>query len=42
MKNAAPVAPYISTASRWLTSTKVGCFQYTGSAGVLLTQICTK
>ena len=42
MKNAAPVAPYISTASRWLTSTKVGCFAYTGAAGVLLTQICTK
>ena len=33
MKNAAPVAPYISTASRWLTSTKVGCFAYTGAAG---------
>jgi hypothetical protein len=28
--------------TRELTSTKVGCFAYTGAAGVLLTQICTK
>jgi hypothetical protein len=42
MRDAAPVAPYISTAARWLTSTKVGCFQYTGAAGTLLTQLCTK
>jgi hypothetical protein len=42
MKDAAPVAPYISTSARWLTSTKVGCFQYSGAQGILWTQICTK
>jgi peptide/nickel transport system substrate-binding protein len=42
MKDAAPVAPYISTSARWLTSTKVGCFGFSGAQGVLLTQICTK
>lgn len=42
MKDAAPVAPYISSGARILTSTKVGCFGYSGSQGTLLTQICTK
>ncbi len=42
MKDQAPVAPYISTNARWLTSTKVGCFQFSGAQGILLTQICTK
>lgn len=42
MKNAAPVAPYISTNARILTSTKVGCYGYTSIQGSLLTQICTK
>ncbi len=42
MKDAAPVAPYISTNARILTSTKVGCFGYTSIQGNLLTQICTK
>lgn len=42
MRDQAPVAPYISSAARTLTSTKVGCFGYSGSQGVLLTQLCTK
>ena len=42
MKDAAPVAPYISTNARVLTSTKVGCYGYTSIQGSLLTQICTK
>jgi hypothetical protein len=42
MRDQAPVAPYISSGARWLTSTKTGCFGYSGSQGVLLTQICTK
>ena len=42
MKDAAPVAPFISSSQRWLTSTKVGCFQYSGAQGILWTQICTK
>lgn len=42
MKDAAPVAPYISTNARTLTSTKVANFGYTSIQGVLLTQINTK
>lgn len=42
MRDAAPVAPYISSANRQLTSSKVGCYAYSGAQGVLLTQICTK
>ena len=43
MKDAAPVAPYISTNARWLTSTKVGCFQlHRRSRASCSTQICTK
>ena len=42
MKDAAPVAAYIDTTSRILTSAKVGCFGYSGAQSVLLTQICTK
>ena len=42
MRDAAPVAGYIDTTARVLTSTKLGCFGYNGAAGVLLTQICTK
>lgn len=42
MKDAAPVAPYIATTARILTSTKVGCYGYTSIQGNLLTQICTK
>ena len=42
MKDAAPVAPYIATTARILTSTKVGCYGYTSIQNSLLTQICTK
>ncbi|MEO5633052.1 ABC transporter substrate-binding protein [Gaiella sp.] len=42
MKDAAPVAPYISTNARVLTSKKVGCYGYTSIQGSLLTQICVK
>ncbi len=42
MKNYAPVAPYISTNSRWLLSTKTGCYAATSIYGNLWTQICTK
>ena len=42
VKNAAPVAPYISTNARILTSSKVGCYGYTSIQNSLLTQICTK
>ena len=42
MKNAAPVAPYISTNARILTSTKVGCYGYTSIQSTLLTQLCVK
>ncbi|MDH4344938.1 MAG: ABC transporter substrate-binding protein [Thermoleophilia bacterium] len=42
MKNAAPVAPYISTNYRVLLSTKVGCYGYTSINGDLLTQMCVK
>ena len=42
MRDQAPVANYISTSGRWLTSSKVGCYGYSGSQGILLTQICTK
>ena len=42
MKDQAPVAPYISTNARILTSNKVGCFGYSSIQGVHLTQLCTK
>jgi len=42
VKNEAPVAPYISTNARILTSTKVGCYAYTSIQATLLTQICTR
>ena len=42
MKDAAPVAPYIATNSRKLTSTKVANYGYTSIQGVLLTQLNTK
>jgi len=42
VKDAAPVAPYISTNARWLASTKVGCYQFTSIAGSLLTELCTR
>jgi peptide/nickel transport system substrate-binding protein len=42
MKDAAPVASYISTNARILTSTKVGCYGYTSIQSTLFTQICTK
>ena len=42
MRDQAPVAPYISTNARILTSTKVGCFGYTSIQGSLLTQLCTR
>jgi ABC-type oligopeptide transport system substrate-binding subunit len=42
IKNQAPVAPYISTNARILTSAKVGCYGYSSIQGSLLTQICTK
>ena len=42
MRNHSPVAPYISTNARILTSTKVGCYRYTSIQSTLLTQICTR
>jgi peptide/nickel transport system substrate-binding protein len=42
MRDQAPVAPYISTNARILTSSKVGCFGYTSIQGSLLTQMCTR
>ena len=42
MRDQAPVAPYISTNARILTSTKVGCYGYTSIQSTLLTQICTR
>jgi peptide/nickel transport system substrate-binding protein len=42
MKDQAPVAPYISTNARILTSNKVGCYGYTSIQGSLLTQLCTR
>jgi len=42
MKNYAPVAPYISTNSRKLLSTKVGTYAFTSIYGVLWTQLSTK
>jgi ABC-type oligopeptide transport system substrate-binding subunit len=42
MRDHAPVAPYISTNARILTSTKVGCYAYTSIQSTLLTQICTR
>jgi peptide/nickel transport system substrate-binding protein len=39
IRNHAPVAPYISSAARILTSTKVGGFRYTSLQGTLWTQI---
>jgi ABC-type transport system substrate-binding protein len=42
VKNEAPVAPYISTNARILTSSKVGCYGYTSIQSTLLTQICTR
>ena len=42
MKDAAPVAPYISTNARILTSSKVGCYGYTSIQSTLLTQLCVK
>jgi peptide/nickel transport system substrate-binding protein len=42
MKDQAPVASYIATNARWLTSTKVGCYGFTSIQGNLLTQLCTK
>jgi len=42
MRDHAPVAPYISTNARILTSTKVGCYGYTSIQSTLLTQICTR
>lgn len=41
MKDAAPVAPYISTNARIFTSAKLGCYGYSSIQGSLLTQICT-
>jgi peptide/nickel transport system substrate-binding protein len=42
LKDQAPVAPYISTNARILTSNKVGCYGYTSIQGSLLTQLCTR
>jgi peptide/nickel transport system substrate-binding protein len=42
MRDAAPVASYISDNGRILTSTKVGCFQYTSIQLTLWTQVCTR
>jgi len=42
MKDAAPVAPYISSNARILTSKKVGCYGYTSIQSTLLTQLCVK
>jgi peptide/nickel transport system substrate-binding protein len=42
MKDQAPVAPYISTNARILTSPKVGCFSYSSIQSTHLTQLCTK
>jgi peptide/nickel transport system substrate-binding protein len=42
MRDQAPVAPYISTNARILTSTKVGCYGYTSIQSTLLTQLCTR
>ena len=42
IKNHAPVAPYISTNARILTSAKVGCYGYSSIQGSLLTQLCVK
>jgi peptide/nickel transport system substrate-binding protein len=42
MRDQAPVAPYISTNARILTSSKVGCFGYTSIQSTLLTQLCTR
>jgi ABC-type oligopeptide transport system substrate-binding subunit len=42
MKDAAPVAPYISTNARILVSTKVGCYSYTAIQSNNWTQICVK
>ena len=42
MRDHAPVASYISTNARWLTSTKVGCYAHTSIQGNLLTQLCTR
>ena len=41
MRDQAPAILAISSGAR-LTSTKTGCFGYSGSQGVLLTQIRTK
>jgi peptide/nickel transport system substrate-binding protein len=42
VKNAAPVAGYISSNARIFTSAKVGCYGYNAAEGSLLTQLCTK
>jgi hypothetical protein len=42
MRDQAPVAPYISTNARILTSTKVGCFSYSSIQSTHLTQLCTR
>jgi ABC-type oligopeptide transport system substrate-binding subunit len=42
MRDHAPVAPYISTNARILTSTKIGCYGFHSQHGTLLTQICTR
>ena len=42
MKDAAPVAPYISSNARILVSKKVGCYGYTAIQSSLFTQICVK
>ena len=42
MRDAAPVASYIATNARWLTSTKVGCYAFASTQGNLLTQMCTR
>ena len=42
MKDAAPVAPYISTNGRILVSSKVGCYSYTAIQQTEWTQICVK
>ena len=42
VRDHAPVAPYISTNARILTSTKVGCFSYSSIQSTHLTQICTR
>jgi peptide/nickel transport system substrate-binding protein len=42
MRDFAPVAPYISTNARILTSTKVGCYGFHSQHGSLLTQLCTR